>query len=176
MTMCMRALFVVSLVALSSAETPIAPPPLPTLSPIDAATPCGVAFDIARNQTEMCVSKAYNATTISTDEKLNMVCTTCRKDFDTTLATENLAKNCTNASLSIMTQIKVAEAALTVVCAASKSFKYGKRALIGLSIGSAVYACCLCACCIGIIMKCVGGKKERGRASESSEEDEEDIE
>jgi len=158
-------------VALPSAPSTNGSPLLPTLSPIDAATPCGAAFDIAANQTEQCVNKAYDATTINTEEKLNMVCTTCRKDFDTTLAAENLAKGCTNASSDITGQTQAMEATLTGVCAAAKSFKYGKKALIGLSIGGSLYCCCLCVCCIGIIMKCAGGRKKRDRSGDDSSED-----
>jgi len=225
----MRALFAVSLVALSSAETPA--------EAQQSLVACESALKIATNQSAPCRNKtacclkdfdktlaaenwAKNCTNASSNIKvqtqtfrqtLTDLCSAnqskacpaaleiaenksvqcladkakagcCREDFDTTLAAENLAKGCTNASLAavetsdITVKTQIIEAKLTAACAASKSFKYGKKAAIGLGIGVAVCLCCLCACCIGIIMKCVGGKKGGRTDASSSDEEEEDIE
>jgi hypothetical protein len=181
MTMCMQGMFVASLVLLSCAQT--SPPTLPTLSPADEATPCGAAFTVARNKTVDCFSNALNDTqlfehgALNEDQAQDMVCITCQAVFDFMLPNQNAAKGCTNASSTITAQIQLTEAALKAACYASKSFKYGKNAAIGLGIFGTVCLCCFCACCIWILMKCCGSKKKRGRQEEADEEEEEeDIE
>jgi len=162
------------------AQASVAPPPL-----VSQAIACNDAFAMAANNSAKCLDSANKAIAAADFETAtNMVCITCKTDFETTLATQNLAKGCTNASSTITEQTQSVLGNLTAACAdaskalASKSFQSGKKAAIGLGIGGVVCSICLCALCIGIIMKCVGGKKTRGRNDyeEADEEDDDDDE